>query len=65
MPSGHKNYPQGLADDSHPQYNGAVLFAKLFLEGMKGRLSAGTAAKGEDSETYMDLINAEDYVMNK
>ena len=65
VPSGHKNYPQGLADDSHLQYNGAVLFAKLFLEGMKGRLSAGTAAKGEDSETYMDLINAEDYVMNK
>ena len=63
VPAGDRNYPDGLRDDSHLQWRGAALVARLFLEALE---DPGTAEETPDAGAGPapgELIAREDDVM--
>ena len=62
VPAGSKNYPEGLRDNSHLQFAGAVRVAQLFLDmdaGMKVETARAPEARPADIQ---DLVSREDSV---
>ena len=62
VPAGSKNYPEGLRDNSHLQFAGAVRVAQLFLDMDAGMMVETARAPEARRADIQDLILREDNV---
>ena len=66
VPAGHRNYPEGLADNSHLHEDGAVLIAELVLRLLDGRirtedlLDTSTNCDSDNSGCLLSLLQAKE-----
>ena len=63
VPAGSKNYPEGLADNSHLQEEGASRIAGLFLNRLLNPCFREEDFENVEAGDYADLITREDSVL--
>ena len=65
VPAAHRNYPEGLADNSHLHERGATRIAQLFLNLLAGKQTAdwSDTPKAKQPETWTSLVEQEDSIL--